>query len=384
MALCDPARRLQEMKHLVDTQDFTRTELEQLLELFALLKQADYDGAVPQLLPRRSLGMIFEEPSTRTRVSFEVAMTKLGGHGIYLKPGEIHLGGRESLYDTAKVLSRMCDVIEARVLEHDTVVALARDAEVPVINGLSDYNHPTQAIADLFTISEHLPSGRRLEDCTVVFVGDRTDVCSSLMFITTQFGMNFIHAAPPAYQAPESWLRIAEANIAAAGSGSVLVTDEVEDAVSRADFVYTDVWWWFGQEAEVPERNAAFMPRYQVNLDLFQRAPDHARFMHCLPATRGGEVTDEVMDHERSIIFDQAENRLHAQKAILVWLTYPTIKHKPSEELRRFHEGRVQAYLSEVGWDRASSAHTGYRLHENPNDHPGDHAAISTEEGGTT
>jgi len=307
--------------------------------------------------------MIFEEPSTRTRVSFEVAMTKLGGHGLYLKPGEIHLGGRESLYDTAKVLSRMCDVIEARVLKHATVVELARAAEVPVINGLSDFNHPTQAIADLFTITEHLPAGRHLQDCTVVFVGDRTDVCSSLMFITTQFGMNFVHAGPAAYQAPPEWVQIAKANVAAVGSGSVTVTDEVEEAVARADFVYTDVWWWFGQEQEEAEREAAFMPRYQVNGQLFARAPEHALFMHCLPATRGGEVTDEVMDSERSIVFDQAENRLHAQKALLVWLTYPTVKHGPSEELRSYHEGRVQAYLSKVGWDRASSAHTSYRTH---------------------
>jgi len=353
---------VQAVKHFIDTQDFSRQELEELLGLMRLLKVADYDGAVPQLLPRRSLGMIFEEPSTRTRVSFEVAMTKLGGHGLYLKPGEIHLGGRESLYDTAKVLSRMCDVIEARVLEHDTVVQLARAAEVPVINGLSDYNHPTQAVADLFTITEHLPAGKRLQDCTVVFVGDRTDVCSSLMFITTQFGMNFVHAGPAKYQSPQEWVAIAQANVDAAGSGSVTVTDDVEDAVSRADFIYTDVWWWFGQESEEAEREAAFTPRYQVNAELFARAPAHAKFMHCLPATRGGEVTDEVMDSPRSIVFPQAENRLHAQKGLLVWLVYPTVKHRPSEELRAFHEGRVQSYLSRFGWDRAGSAHTAYRV----------------------
>ncbi|HUB74003.1 MAG TPA: ornithine carbamoyltransferase [Solirubrobacteraceae bacterium] len=339
------------MRHFIDTQDCSRGELEQLLQLIGMLKAADYDGAVPQLLPRCSLGMIFEEPSTRTRVSFEVAMTKLGGHGIYLKPGEIHLGGRESLYDTAKVLSRMCDVIEARVLEHETVLELARDAEVPVINGLSDYNHPTQAIADLFTITERLPAGRRLEDCTVVFVGDRTDVCSSLMFITTQFGMNFVHAGPPAYQAPAEWVALAQANVHAAGSGSVTVTAEVEDAVAKADFLYTDVWWWFGQEQEQAQRKAAFMPRYQVNAELFARAPSHALFMHCLPATRGGEVTDEVIDHERSIVFDQAENRLHAQKGLLAWLVHPRLRQPPSAEARAFHEQRVHAFLGEVGWE---------------------------------
>lgn len=348
------------IKHLVDTRDFDRAELSDLLELIRLLKDADRDGAVPQLLRGRSLGMIFEEPSTRTRVSFEVAMSKLGGHALYLKPGEIHLGARESLYDTAKVLSRMCDVIEVRALKHSTVTELAQWADVPVINGLTDFNHPTQAICDLFTMVEQLPPGRRLEDCTVVFVGDRTNVCSSTMFLAAQFGMRFVHAAPPDYQAPLEWVSSAE-RIAEATGGSIEVTDAVEDAVAEADFIYTDLWWWVDQEDEIPERRAAFLPRYQVNAQLFSFAPAHARFMHCLPASRGVEVTDEVIDHERSIVFDQAENRLHAEKAILVWLTYPTIKHHPSDDLRRFHEGRTQAFLSSAGWDRAGSAHTGYR-----------------------
>lgn len=335
------------MRHFVDTQDFSREELEGLLELIRLLKEADRAGAVPELLPRRSLGMIFEEPSTRTRVSFEVAMSKLGGHALYLKPGEIHLGQRESLYDTAKVLSRMCDVLEARTLKHETVMELASDSEVPVINGLTDFNHPTQAVCDLFTMREHLPPGRRLEDCTVVFVGDRTNVCSSEMFITTQFGMSFVHAAPAAYQAPAEWLAVAEANAAASG-GSVSVTEEVEEAVAQADFVYTDLWWWVDQEDEIPARRAAFMPRYQVNAELIARAPEQAGFMHCLPASRGVEVTDEVIDGPRSIVFDQAENRLHAEKGILAWLTCPTRGQPPSEELRRHHEGLVRAQINEL------------------------------------
>ncbi len=341
------ARRLRGMKNFIDTQDFSRAELEELIELIRLLKDADRDAAVPQVLSHRSLGMIFEEPSTRTRVSFEVAMAKLGGHALYLKPGEIHLGERESLYDTAKVLSRMCDVIEARTLKHDTIVQLAADSDVPVINGLTDFNHPTQVVCDLLTMSEHLPDGRRLEDCTVVFVGDRTNVCSSLMFITTQFGMNFVHAAPPAYSAPPEWVKIAQDNVAAAGSGSVTVTADVEDAVGRADFVYTDLWWWVDQTDEIPERREAFMPRYQVNAQLIDRAPAHAKFMHCLPASRGVEVTDEVIDGPRSIVFDQAENRLHTEKGILVWLTYPTVK-RPTDEQLRFHDGRVRSFLSDA------------------------------------
>lgn len=337
------------MKHFLDTQEYTRTELGELIELIEMLKAADADAAVPLLLSHRSLGMIFEEPSTRTRVSFEVAMAKLGGHALYLKPGEIHLGKRESLYDTAKVLSRMCDVIEARTLKHDTVVQLAAAAEVPVINGLTDYNHPTQVVCDLFTMFEHLPEGKRLEDCRVVFVGDRTNVCSSLMMITTQFGMSFVHAAPAAYQAPAEWQQIARENNRASG-GSLSVTEDVEDAVAGADFIYTDLWWWVDQEDQIPERRAAFMPRYQVNSQLMARAGEHARFMHCLPASRGVEVTDEVIDGPQSIVFDQAENRLHTEKAILVWLTYPTVR-RPSPERLAHHDARVRAKLRQLGWD---------------------------------
>ena len=332
-------------KDFIDTNDFDVTELAGMLDLIRLLKEADRDGCVPELLPRRSLGMIFEEPSTRTRVSFEVAMVKLGGHALYLRPGEIHLGVRESLGDTARVLSRMCDIIEARVLKHQTVLDLAAQASVPVINGLSDYNHPTQALADLFTMTEHLPPGKSLQDCRVVFVGDSTNVCSSLMHITTKFGMHFTHAGPAAYQAPQAWVKLAVGNIDAAGHGSVVVTDAVEDAVANADFVYTDVWWWVGQENEIPERTRAFMPRYQVNGDLFARAPD-AKFMHCLPAARGVEVTDEVIDSPRSIVFDQAENRLHTQKALLVWFAYPRIPHDPPAALRICHEAKIRELVA--------------------------------------
>lgn len=339
-------------KHFLDTNDFGRDELADLLELVSLLKEADRDGCVPELLRNRSLGMIFEEPSTRTRVSFEVAMVKLGGHALYLKPGEIHLGERESVADTARVLARMCDVLMARTLAHETVTELARWSRVPVINGLTDYNHPTQAVCDLFTMREHLPAGKALEDCTVVFVGDATNVCSSTMHVTTKFGMDFVHAGPADYQAPEAWVKLAERNTADAGTGSVRITDEVEDAVRSADFVYTDLWWWIDQEGEIPQRRAAFMPRYQVNADLMALAPPHARFMHCLPASRGVEVTDEVADSPRSVIFDQAENRLHAEKGILVWTAYPGIEHHPAPELRSHHAGRIAEHLGRAGWTR--------------------------------
>jgi putrescine carbamoyltransferase len=288
--------------------------------------------------------MIFEEPSTRTRVSFEVAMTELGGHALYLKPGEIHLGVRESLYDTAKVLSRMCDIIQARTLNHDTILGLAQHADVPVINGLTDYNHPTQVVCDTLTMIEQMPAGKTLEQLNVTFIGDATNVLSSLMLICTRLGMHFTQAAPAKYQAPAEWLSMAQANCAGSG-GSLMITDDPVTAVRNADFIYTDLWWWVGQEDQIPERYAAFMPKYQVNLDLFNQAPSHCKFMHCLPASRGVEATDEVMDHPRSIIFDQSENRLHTEKGLLVYLLYPRRK-RPSEEIKEYHRNQVEALLA--------------------------------------
>lgn len=331
------------IKHFIDTQDFTKEELLDLIQLTRMIKAADKQGCTPKLLKDASLAMIFEEPSTRTRISFEVAMTELGGHALYLKPGEIHLGVRESLGDTSKVISRMVDVIMARTLKHETVTQLAATATVPVINGLTDYNHPTQVVCDVLTMMEHMPAGKKLEDLNVTFVGDATNVCSSLMHICTRMGMHFTHAAPVKYQAPEAWQKIARENCAISG-GSLRITDDVTAAVKDADFIYTDLWWWVGQEAEIPERRAAFMPTYQVNMDLLKKAPAHCKVMHCLPASRGVEATDEVLDSPQSIIYDQAENRLHTEKGILVWLVYPRLQ-RPSDELKAYHAGKIQAFL---------------------------------------
>jgi putrescine carbamoyltransferase len=333
------------VRHFIDTQDFSRKELLELIQLTRFLKEADAVGACPRLLPNASLGMLFEEPSTRTRVSFEVAMTKLGGHALYLKPGEIHLGERESLNDTADVLERMVDVIEARTLKHATVVGLARKSDVPVINGLTDYNHPTQVLCDVFTMMEHAPQSKRLEDLRITFIGDATNVCNSLAAICTHMGMHFTHAAPARYQIGESVRTLATTNCATSG-GSLTVTEDVVRAVRDADYLYTDLWWWIGQEKEIPERREAFMPRYQLNASLLAKAPAHCRVMHCLPASRGVEATDEVLDSPRSIIFDQAENRLHTEKALLTWFVYPRLK-QPSERVRAFHRSRVETFLHE-------------------------------------
>jgi putrescine carbamoyltransferase len=335
-----------ELKHFIDTQDFSKAQLLEIIELIRLIKAADKQGCTPKLLADASLAMIFEEPSTRTRVSFEVAMTELGGHALYLKPGEIHLGVRESLYDTAQVLSRMCDVIMARTLKHETIIDLAKHATVPVINGLTDYNHPTQVVGDLLTMIEHKPEGKKLEDVNVTFIGDATNVLSSLMLITTRMGMHFIQVAPKKYQSPANWLEIAQQNCAES-AGTVRLTEDPVEAVKSADYIYTDLWWWVGQEDQIPERRAAFMPAYQVNRQLFEKAPSHCKFMHCLPASRGVEATDEVMDHPRSIIFDQSENRLHTEKGLLVYFVYPRLK-QPADNLKAYHQAQVGAYIEKI------------------------------------
>jgi putrescine carbamoyltransferase len=334
------------LRHFIDTQDFSKKELLDILALTRLIKTADQQGCTPKLLQDASLAMIFEEPSTRTRVSFEVAMTELGGHALYLKAGEIHLGLRESLYDTAKVLSRMCDGIEARTLKHVTMTELAEFAEVPVINGLTDYNHPTQGVCDVLTMIEHAPQGKQLEELSVTFVGDATNVLSTLMMICTRLGMHFTHAAPRKYQAPMEWQTIARQNCKESG-GSLIITDDPLEAVRSADFIYTDLWWWVGQEDQIPERRSAFMPKYQVNQALFEKAPSHCMFMHCLPASRGVEATDEVLDHPRSIIFDQAENRLHVEKGLLVYFIAPRLR-QPSPAMKTFHQEQVESFLTNL------------------------------------
>jgi putrescine carbamoyltransferase len=338
------------LRHFLDTQEFSKIELLELLELIRMLKKARKLGIELRLLPNATLAMLFEEPSTRTRISFEVAMTELGGHALYLKPGEIHLGVRESIYDSAKVISRMVDAIMARTLKHETILRLAQAATVPVINGLTDYNHPTQVVCDVFTMLEHCPPSQLLEELNVTFVGDSTNVLSSLMFICTQMGMRFTQAAPKQYQPPPIWQEIARRNCQESG-GSLQITEDVYAAVREADFIYTDLWWWVGQEDQIPQRRAAFMPAYQVTKEIMNRAPAHCKFMHCLPASRGVEVTDEVMDSPRSIIFDQAENRLHTEKGILVWLMYPRLQ-RASDEVRARVETTILEQLKILDTDK--------------------------------
>lgn len=296
--------------------DFSPEEIQDLLDLAVRLKKEYQEkGENPPLLKGKVLGMIFQKPSLRTRVSFDMAMRHLGGDALYLSPQEIGLGKREAISDVARVLSGYVHAIMARVFDHEHVLELARWASVPVINGLSDYNHPCQAMADALTIQEVFGKQKGLN---ITFVGDGNNVAVSLMHVCAQLGWNFTIANPEGYDLNPRAVEIAHEIAKKTGTQLRFLRDPHE-AVRDADVIYTDTWTSMGQEEEAAQREKVFPP-YQVNARLVSEARPHVIVMHCLPAHRGQELTDEVADGPHSVIFPQAHNRLHAQKAILARL----------------------------------------------------------------
>ena len=307
----------------VSIKDFSPSEILYLLILARQVKT--HPTTYCDSLRRETLAMIFEKPSLRTRVTFDVGIQQLGGFSIYLSPAEINLGKRESVYDVAKNLERMVQGIMIRTFEHEIVEQMAEYASIPVINGLTDYSHPCQAMADYLTIWEAKGS---LENLKVAFVGDGNNVAHSLMFAGAQLGAHVWVATPPGYE-PKAEAVQWSCRRARETGGSCTITNDPVEAVAQADVVYTDVWASMGCEAVAEKRSHVFRP-FQANAELFSKAKPDAIFLHCLPAHRGDEVTNDVIDSPRSLVFQQAENRLHAQKAILLELMKGEFVRLPS------------------------------------------------------
>ena len=303
------------MKDFLDIADHSPGELQDLLDLAARLKKEHKSGGNRPLFAGKALAMVFQKPSLRTRVSFEMAMQHMGGHALYLSPFEIGLGKRESIPDVARVLAGYVDIIMARVFAHHHVTELAEWSDVPVINGLSDFSHPCQAMADALTIQEEFGS---LKGLNVSYVGDGNNVSVSLMMIAAKLGANFAMANPPGFDMPEETIDQA-AGFAAASGSSIRLYGNAYEAVKNADVIYTDTWTSMGQEEEAEARRQIFPP-FQVNEALVSAAKPETIVLHCLPAHRGEEITDAVADGKHSRLFPQAENRLHAQKAVLARL----------------------------------------------------------------
>jgi len=300
-------------KDLISVGNLSPQEIE---EIFVLTDSLKHDGtAFKNALAGKTLVLIFQKPSNRTRVSFDVGMYQLGGNSVYLSPGEIDLGVRESISDAAKTLSRYVDAIVLRTFEHKNVLELAKYADVPVINGLSDFSHPCQALADIYTIREKLGS---LKGKTLAYVGDGNNVCNSLLYACARVSLNMFVATPKGYEPDGAVFESARATAMACGA-KLQLTHSPQEAVAGVDVIYTDVWASMGQEKEAAKREKAFKG-FQVNAALLKHAKKGALIMHCLPAHRGKEITAEAIDSKNSIVFDQAENRLHVQKAILIKL----------------------------------------------------------------
>jgi ornithine carbamoyltransferase len=310
-------------RDLISLKDLSAKEIFALLYVAKVIKKKQKKGEVFTPLTGKTLGLIFHKPSARTRISFDVGMYQLGGHSVVLSEAEIGFGKRESIYDLAKLFSRLMDGVMIRTFAHQSVEELARESTIPVINGLTDFSHPCQILGDLMTLSEYRKDLKKLK---IVYVGDGNNVCNSWLFATGILGLNFTLACPTGYEAAKPVIDFVKSQCRKSGA-QITITHDAMSAVKDADVVYTDIWASMGQEKEQEKRKKVFKP-YQVNRALIENAQKDVLVMHCLPAHRGEEITDDVMDGKNSIVFDQAENRLHAQKAVLVWLLRPDVFKK--------------------------------------------------------
>jgi len=300
-------------RDLISLQDFTQDEILQILDLAETVKNDKTFAG--DLLAGKSIGLVFQKPSNRTRVSFDVGISQLGGHCLYLGPEEINLGVRESTSDVANTLSRYLDGIVARTYTNQDIVDLANHSTIPIINGLCDLYHPCQALTDIFSVKERFG---QLEGLTMAYIGDGNNVCHSLMVACAKVGINLNIATPEGYEPQEGVVKLAQGFAQEKGI-KISITSSPEEMVENADVIYSDVWVSMGQEEEVSKRLKDF-EGFQINEELVKLANENYIFMHCLPAHRGQEVTAEVIDGRNSIVFDQAENRLHTQKAVLIFL----------------------------------------------------------------
>jgi len=295
-------------KHFIHITDFTTEEIKETFQIAAKVKAKVKSGKEYLPLKNKTMAMIFAKPSARTRVSFETGMTQLGGHAIFLGPNDIGIGKREAVKDIARVISRYDDIIMARLFDHKHMIELAEYSDVPVINGLTDLNHPCQIMADIFTILEHRGN---LDNLKVVYIGDGNNIANSWINLAARLPLHLVISCPGGYDADKEILE----NAKKTGLSKIEVIRDPKEAVKNADVVYTDVWASMGQEDEAAVRKKIFAP-YQLNSELMSYAKEDTLVMHCLPAHRGDEITDEVVDSKQSIVFDEAENRMHIQKAI--------------------------------------------------------------------
>lgn len=299
-------------KDFVSIADYSREEIESIFDLTAELKAKTKKREEHHICKGLTMSMIFAKPSARTRISFETGMYQLGGYALYLSPNDIGIGKREAVKDIAQVISRYNDIIMARLFAHEHMLELAKYATVPVINGLTDYNHPCQIMADIFTVKEHRGN---LDNLKITYIGDGNNIANSWINLAAKLPMHLVICSPSGYEPDKATLEYANK----AGISKVEVLTDPVASVKDSDVVYTDVWASMGQEEEAAERKRIFMP-YQINSQLMEHARKDAYVMHCLPAHRGDEITDEVVDGPQSIVFDEAENRMHVQKAVIARL----------------------------------------------------------------